>query len=237
VTLRTALVLALMGFPAAPILPPVQAAPITRTSTSPAQVLAAAEELLGDLRSGDAAALHGRLAPSVREATTVARIRERLAARGRVRSTRVTHLHSGVDDSTVDALVVTTSGNHPIRMVLDGSGRLLAWEWQGDETAVETTSIAFVSDLAAGRFVQARSRLSLDLQQDWSPETLAARWKGLQERTGAFRAVRGAVLASDQGSQQLVLVTTQFQRLTDNLFVILDGQGRITGVDFPVEAG
>jgi hypothetical protein len=32
---------------------------------------------------------------------------------------------------------------------------------------------------------------------------------------------------------KLVIVSTQFNRLTDNLFVILDGENQIIGVDFP----
>jgi hypothetical protein len=35
--------------------------------------------------------------------------------------------------------------------------------------------------------------------------------------------------------QKLVIVKSQFSRITDNLFVILDGQNRIVGVDFPTE--
>jgi len=44
------------------------------------------------------------------------------------------------------------------------------------------------------------------------------------------------VLPSEQsGDMKLVMVTTEFTRLTDNLYVILDRNNAIIGVDFPTE--
>jgi hypothetical protein len=62
---------------------------------------------------------------------------------------------------------------------------------------------------------------------------LASKWKDLEKVAGTFQGIRGALVASSNGDQQLVLVTTQFSRLTDNLFVIFDRDGHIVGVDFP----
>jgi hypothetical protein len=44
------------------------------------------------------------------------------------------------------------------------------------------------------------------------------------------------VLRSESsGDQKLVLVKIEFRRITDTLFVILDGRNQIVGVDFPTE--
>jgi len=57
----------------------------------------------------------------------------------------------------------------------------------------------------------------------------------LQQLTGNFVKVTKAVEANSTGSDRLVMVVTQFNRLSDSLFVILDGNNQITGVDFPID--
>ena len=47
-----------------------------------------------------------------------------------------------------------------------------------------------------------------------------------------MRVVRVIEASKDEDSQ-LVLVSTEFNRVTDNLFVILNSNNEITGVDFP----
>ena len=58
----------------------------------------------------------------------------------------------------------------------------------------------------------------------------------LQQITGNFQQIDD-VLEADHGSEgTLVLVETEFTRMTDNIFVILDKNNTITGVDFPIDA-
>ena len=47
-----------------------------------------------------------------------------------------------------------------------------------------------------------------------------------------MKSIENALVASSSGEQQLVLVTIEFGDVTDNLFVIFNGQGRIINVDF-----
>jgi methionyl-tRNA formyltransferase len=100
---------------------------------------------------------------------------------------------------------------------------------------VDRIARAFVEDLGAGRWLSARSRLVLSLQDSLNGTQLENRWKELEKRTGAYRRVHGVLTASSGGPQQLVLVTTQFSNGNDSLFVILDEKNRITGVDFPLQ--
>jgi len=62
---------------------------------------------------------------------------------------------------------------------------------------------------------------------------LQAKWFELQRETGNFVQVGRVVEAESTPDTRLVLVNVQFNRLSDNLFVILNGENQITGVDFP----
>ena len=137
----------------------------------------------------------------------------------------------GYNTTTVDAVVVTTTGDQPLLMVLDEDGKLLAWKWSQQVRPIETTALDFVRALAAERWVQARTKLSLQLQEELSPADLERKWSKLNRVSGGFRNVKDAVIASQGGEQQLVLVAVEFGKATSNLFVIFDDQGRIINVD------
>jgi cysteinyl-tRNA synthetase len=73
------------------------------------------------------------------------------------------------------------------------------------------------------------------MQKEVSAASLQAKWQRLQRSTGNFIQVKRLVEAAENPDQRLVLVQTEFNRLTDNLFVILDANNLITGVDFPID--
>ena len=73
--------------------------------------------------------------------------------------------------------------------------------------------------------------MSLELQQDLAPADLQRKWSKLATVSGGFRSIKDAVIASQGGDQQLVLVAVEFGKATSNLFVIFDGRGRIINVD------
>ena len=62
-----------------------------------------------------------------------------------------------------------------------------------------------------------------------------SKWLNLQRSTGMFQQLGRVVEAESTPDSHLVLVNVQFNRLSDNLFVILDGNNQVTGVDFPSE--
>ena len=49
--------------------------------------------------------------------------------------------------------------------------------------------------------------------------------------SGGYRKLKEAVVASEGGDQQLVLVAVEFGDATSNLFVIFDERGQIINVD------
>ena len=171
--------------------------------------------------------------PSNTKLSTVERVRQRLQRQGPILGSRITDVSTGVDDSTVEAELRGSSGSRPLVLVLDGRGRVLGWELDQNDTPIKQIATNFITSLSEGRVVDARSLLIRDLQDEITPQDLLNRWKDLEKFTRSFQRLRGTVVASEGGPQQLVLVTTQFQRVTDNLFVIFDAQGHIIGVDFP----
>ena len=137
----------------------------------------------------------------------------------------------GYNTTTVDAVVVTADGDQPLLMVLDEDGKLLAWKWSQQVQPIEATALEFVRYLADERWVLARTKLSLQLQEELSPADLERKWSKLHRVSGGFHKVLDAVVASLGGDQQLVLVAVAFGKATSNLFVIFDNQGRIINVD------
>ena len=138
---------------------------------------------------------------------------------------------SGYRTTTVDALLKTARGEEDLLLVLDDDGKLLAWKWVDAVQPIERTALDFAADLAAGRWLAARSKLSLDLQEDLAPDDLRRKWLKLSSVAGGFRQLKDAVIASQGGDQQLVLVSIEFGNATSNLFVIFDERGQIINVD------
>ncbi|MFL2505679.1 MAG: DUF3887 domain-containing protein [Parasynechococcus sp.] len=214
---------------------PVAAQQTNKTELTPAQSTAATELLLQALKERQAAVIHSNLAESVRSSIDVATIQKRLDSRKAILSTKVIGVTPGYRTTTVDAVVSTADGEKPILLMLDDDGKLLAWKWAGQIEGLEATALDFVKDLAAGRWVVARSKLSLDMQSELAPGDLERKWTKLQKVSGGFRQVKDAVIANQGGEQQLVLVAVEFVNTTSNLFVIFDGSGRIINVDISEE--
>ena len=209
---------------------PAQAQAAT-TQLTPAQASKVSQLLLEALRQRQASVLHQTLTDSVRSSITIEQVQKRLDQRTAISNSRVVGVSPGYRTTTVDAVVTTATGEEPLLIVLDDDGKLLAWKWTDQVQAIETTALAFVKDLTEGRWLMARSKLSLDLQQDLAPADLQRKWTKLSKVSGGFRQIKDAVIASQGGNQQLVLVAVEFGQATSNLFVIFDDRGRIINVD------
>lgn len=208
---------------------------IQKTTLSPAEATKTAQILLKALVVQDAKTIYGQLSEALRSSTTTERIQQRLKRRPQVKSSRIVDVSPGIDDTTVDAMVETINGDVPLIMVLDQKGKLIAWKWSGQALPIEQSAIDFVNDLVSARWIAARSFLELSFQQELKPQDLQRKWTKLNRVTGGFQKVKDAIVASQGGEQQLVLVTIEFGDLTDNLFVIFNSQGEIINVDFSAD--
>ena len=213
------------------LISPAAAEQLTKTELSPAQATAAAELLLEALKNRQGDVMHDALAAPVQASVDVKSVQARLDQRVAINATRVVSVIPGYNTTTVDAVVTTASGDEGMLMVLDEDGKLLAWKWTEQIQPIETTALDFTRDLAAGRWVAARSKMSLQLQEELAPGDLERKWTKLSQVSGGFRKVKDAVIAHQGGDQQLVLVAVAFGKATTNLFVIFDESGRIINVD------
>jgi hypothetical protein len=195
-----------------------------------------AETLLEALRQRNGQRLFASLSPEVRRFTTPQAVQARIDQLAPFQSARVLDVESGADDSTIQAELVAGEQRRPLTLVIDPIGQLIAWRFDSTQLPIEALARNFVAEVAAGQVVTARSRLALSLQEELPPATITARWQALERRVGNFKDIKGTVVAHAGGDQQLVLVTTRFAKLTDNLFVIFDGKNRIVGIDFPIDA-
>ena len=211
----------------APLL--AQKAPVTDLSTTKAT--ATAEQLLTALEQRRGDVIHASLSPAVKGSLSPQQVQDRLNQLPAILSSRIVLVASGYRTTTVDALLKTARGEEDLLLVLDDDGKLLAWKWVDAVQSIERTALDFAADLAAGRWLAARSKLSLDLQEDLAPVDLRRKWLKLSSVAGGFRQLKDAVIASQGGDQQLVLVSIEFGNATSNLFVIFDERGQIINVD------
>ena len=213
------------------VISPAAAEQLTRTELTPAQATAAAELLLEALKQRQAEVMHEALADPIQSSVEVQTVQARLDQRVNIEASRIVSVIPGYNTTTIDAVVTTASGDEGMLMVLDEDGKLLAWKWTDRVQPIETTALEFTRDLAAGRWIAARSKMSLQLQEELAPGDLERKWTKLSQVAGGFRKVKDAVIAHQGGDQQLVLVAVAFGNATSNLFVIFDERGRIINVD------
>ncbi|MDJ0714011.1 MAG: DUF3887 domain-containing protein [Prochloraceae cyanobacterium] len=127
--------------------------------------------------------------------------------------------------NTTDQLLVT----------FDRDRQIVGLDFPKIET-IEEISEKVVNALAARDFARARGYLHPFLKQEIFPEQVQQKWQQLLLQTGAFeRQVKTEVRqSSSTENMDIVLVTIEFEKVTDNLIVIFDRDKKIIGIDFPV---
>jgi len=200
-----------------------------------ARTKAAAERILVALRNGDADTRYRQLAPSLQRMTSPTKIRQRLAEMPKLLRWRLGPVVPGQDSSTITAQLITSAGPRDLLMVIDVNGLLEGYHFDAADRPAETVARQFVELLSQGRYVSANSLLSPELQSEIPPAAMQTKWQRLQRLTGDFVAIKQVLRSDNSGDQKLVLVKSEFRRITDTLFVILNSRNQIVGVDFPTE--
>lgn len=218
------------GFPDAR---PDAAAP--RRPLNKAAATAAAQRILRALRDGDANSRYAQFAPRLKRVSSPALVQAALKTRPRLLSWTITDVKPGLDSTTVTAQLVTAAGNQKMVMSIDPEGLLEAYHIDARNVPAEKVVASFMQALANGQYILASSYLGDMLQQDIPQDQLQAKWLNLQRLTGNFKQVLSISSAEQAADMKLVIVNTEFNRLTDNLFVTLDNANRIISVDFPTD--
>ena len=196
---------------------------------------AAATRILEAVKRGDANARFAQFSKELKAMTSPAMVQATMRTQPKVLSYQLLSVRSGLTSSTVEAELTTTAGPRVVFIVLNGKGQIA--RYYVDRTDDPTSKVAeqFVRALSTGNFITAHSFLSPDFQKDITPQALQSKWLNLQRSTGLFQQVGRVIEAESTPDSHLVLVNVQFNRLSDNLFVILDANNQVTGVDFPSE--
>ena len=225
--------------------PPISSAQTSAPAVTPAaakpgalgvpEARAAANVILETIKKGDANARYNQFSDELKAVTSPQMVQNTMRTQPKLLSWKLLSVNRGVNNTTVEASLVTTKGRGDVFIVLNGAGKIVGYHFDRADEASSQVALNFVKSLSNGQYISARSYLSLDLQKEISPERLQQKWQELQQLTGNFVKVTKAVEANSTSTAKLVMVVTQFNRLTDSLFVILDASNTITGVDFPID--
>ena len=203
---------------------------------SVSEAIATADRILATLRDGDANARYNQFSDDLKRISSPSMVAATMRQQPRLISWRITQVRRGLSTIGVDVDLRTAVGPRQLLLVLTNDGKLAGYHFERTDQPAAAVAQSFVKALSSGNFITANSFLSPSLARDLTPAVLQDRWQSLQRLTGNFVATEGAAMAESTPEQKLVLVTTRFNRLTDRLFVILDQDNRIIGIDFPRDA-
>ena len=207
----------------------------TSSALSELQARQAAERILKVLQRRDANARFAQFAPELQRVTSPSMIAATINTQPQLLSWTITGVQPGYDSSMIEAVLRTSRGPRQLLMVINADGKLAGYHFDASDAPAETVVRDFITALSSGHYISASSFLSPAMQEEIPQTALQARWQRLQRLTGNFVRIRRVARAENTPEMKLVIVTAEFNRLTDNLFVTLDNQNQIIGVDFPTE--
>lgn len=209
----------------------------TSAAASPAltveQARAAAVRILEAIKTGDANARYAQFSDALKAVSSPSMVAATMRSQPKVIGYQLLSVRSGLTSSTVEAELRTARGNRVLFIVINGKGQIERYYVDRADDPTSKVALQFVQAISTGHFISAHSFLNPSFQKEISPASLQAKWLGLQRETGSFVKLGRAVEAESTPDMRLVLVNVQFNRLSDNLYVILDSSNEIIGVDFP----
>lgn len=197
------------------------------------QARAAANHILEAVKTRNANLRYSQFSDELKAASSPSMVATSMASQPNLYSWKLLSIEGGLSNTTVEASLSTSRGIQELFMVLNSKGELSGYHVDRADEAPSGVARKFVSALSMGHYISARSYLSLSLQKEIGVASLQERWYFLQRQTGAFVAINKVVEVETTSDQKLLLVKTEFNRLTESLYIILDSNNDIIGVDFP----
>lgn len=215
-----------------------QAAGDTRreTALSVDQARAAAVRILEAVKRRDAQARYEQFTPEMQAVTSPSMIAATMRSTPKILSYKLLSVRSGLSSSTVEADLITTAGQRTIFIVLNGKGQIVRYYIDREDDPSSKVAQQFMQAISSGHFITAHSFLSPEVQKEITARALQDKWFNLQRETGSFVKLGRAVEADNSEDARLVLVNVSFNRLTENVYVILNQANQIIGLDFPETA-
>jgi len=205
------------------------------TALSVDQARRAAQRILEAQKAGDANARYAQFSDELQAVSSPSMVQGTMRSQPKVLSYELLSVRSGVSTSTVEAELTTAAGKRTVFIVLNGQGRIVRYYIDRADDPSSKVAAQFMQAISTGQFITAHSFLSPQFQKDITPQALQAKWLNLQRITGSFVKLGRVVEAENTPDARLMLVNVQFNRLSDNVFVILNASNQVTGVDFPAE--
>jgi len=200
---------------------------------SVAEARSAASRILEAVKSGNAQARYDMFSDELKAITSPAMVQATIRTQPKVLSYELLSVRSGLGSSTVEAELTTSAGPRVLFIVLNDKGQIARYYVDRADDSTSKVAQTFLQAVSTGNFITAHSFLSPQFQKDITPQAIQAKWLNLQRLTGTFIKLGRVVEAESTADTRLVLVNVQFNRLSDNIFVILNDDNQVTGFDFP----
>ena len=197
--------------------------------------IAAADAIFSAIQQRDANKRFSQFSDELKQTSSPSMVQGTLQSWPELISWKITKVNSGLRSTSVSAELTTATGKQEVTLVLNAKGLLQAQLLNAAGQPSTKVAEGFVKAISQGQFITARSFLSLDFQNELPPGALQKRWQELQRVTGNFQQIRKVTEADHTSDSKLVLVETDFNRLSDSLFIILNNKNQIIGVDFPTD--
>ncbi|ABB56625.1 DUF3887 domain-containing protein [Synechococcus elongatus] len=177
--------------------------------------------------------LEPRLAAALTNNDLRANIRDSRAKLGKVNGFSIAAIDQRPGLDTVTVLMQTNTGQFRLRLLFNQQEQVVGYDLPDFVEPPEAVARNFVQALAKNQSLKARALLSPLLKTELFPQQVEQRWTALQQRTGPFQQIVNVRNAGTEAGITLLLVEVRFRNADDSLFISLDGDNRITNVDFP----
>lgn len=216
-----------------PVGQPQSSEAVALPALSVPQAREAAVRIMEAVRRGDANARFAQFTPELQAITSPTMIAATMRSQPRVLGYRLLSVRTGRQTSTVEVDLTTAAGARTIFLVINGKGQIVRYYVDRVDDPTSKVAEQFMRAVSTGHFISAQSFLSPEFQRDITPQALQATWQELQRQTGQFVKLGRVVEADSTPDMRLVLVNVEFNRFSENVFVILNTSNQITGLDFP----
>jgi hypothetical protein len=214
--------------------PTVNAKP--QSQLSPEAAKEAANAIFSAIQQRDANKRYNQFSDELKQTSSPAMVLSTLNNLPDLISWTINKVNTGLRSSSVSAELKTAKGLQQVTLVLNQKGLLVAQLFNAEGQPSTKVAEGFVKAISQGQFITARSYMSLDFQKELPPAAVQRKWQELLRETGNFQRIRKVTEAEHTNSSKLVLVETDFNRLSDSLFIIMNAKNQIIGVDFPTDA-
>lgn len=221
----------------AELFPQASSGPIALTDAEEQKITEQARQLVDLLSRGEYAQARSLLHPDLASQLTTEEIKEiwdnLLSKTGKVQKQGTFRV---IDAVNSDLVVIPTQferGSGDFIITFNEDEQIVGVDFPRAESIAEISQ-KVIDSLAARKFVLARGYLHPLLKTEIFPEKLQQGWDRLQEQYGPFKRVVSTNIRSGSSvdDAEVVVLTLEFAKSTQDILMIFDGDRHITGFNF-----